>query len=132
MIQTSAQELMSSSPKEDWQAIGDELTIEMKALSENDSKWNFESKWSLLAAERAFTEGELAEAASSYDKAIESAKQHRFIGEQALSCERAALFHAENGNTGQALKFLQVARDLCGQLGAHRKVEDIEGLLATL
>ena len=118
--------------EEGWHAIGDELTNEMKALSENDSKWNFESKGFLLAAERAFTKGELAEAASSYDKAIESAKKHRFLGEQALSCERAALFHAEHGNTCQVRRYLETSRDLHEAWGAKRKVLDIGSLLETL
>ena len=101
-------------------------------LAENDSKCNFESNFFLLSAERAFTEGGLEEAASTFDKAIESAKQHRFIGEQALFCERAAIFHLEHGDIGQARKLLQVARDLCGQWGAKRKVEDIQSLLGEL
>lgn len=73
--------------EEDWQAIGDELTMEMKALSENDSKWNFESKFLLLKAEKAFTDGNLEVAAASYDKAVEAAREHRFINEQALASE---------------------------------------------
>lgn len=115
---------------EDWQAIGHELTNEMKALSEHDSKWNFESKVFLLEAEKAFTQGELEEAALCYDKAIDSAKQHRFIGEQALSCERTALFYTENGSTGQARKYFETSQDLYEAWGAHRKVDDIRSLLA--
>ena len=112
-----------------WQAVGDELTNEMKDLSENDSKWNFEQKYYLLEAERAFTDGDVEAAATAYDKAIEAAEEHRFINEQALASERAALFYLENGNVGLARRYLERSRDLYEAWGAHRKVDDVDFLL---
>ena len=116
----------------DWQTAADELTDETKTLSESDSQWNFQQKHFLLEAEKAFTDGNAGVATASCDKAIEAAKQHRFINEQALASECAALFHLDHGNIGQARKCLAEARDLHGQWGAQRKVGDIEGLLVTL
>ena len=88
-----------SSSGENWRAIGDDATTQMKALSENDSKWNFEQKFLLLQAERAFTNGNVEEAASGYDRAIESAKEHRFIIDQALSwCVAFGMFVFFLGN----------------------------------
>ena len=105
---------------------------EMKTLSENDSKWNFQQKFFLLEAEKAFAEGNVEIATDSYDKAIEAAKDHRFINEQALANECVALFYLEHGNVDQARRYLEESRDLHGQWGAQRKVDDIEGLLLTL
>ena len=119
--------------EEDWPAIAESLTQEMNHLAENDSKWNFESKFFLLSAERAFTKGDLEEAASAFDKAIESAKQHRFIGEQALSCERAALFHLGHGDVIYwAANILRIPEIYMRGGGAKRKVEDIQSLLGEL
>ena len=109
-----------------WRAISDNLRNEMKALSENDSKWNFEQKYFLLEAERAFTDGDVEAAATAYDKAIETAKEHRFVNEQALASERAALFYLEHGNVGQARRYLEKSRSLYAAWGAKRKVDDID------
>ena len=117
---------------EKWRVIGDELTMEMKDLSENDSKWNFEQKYFLLEAERAFTDGDVEAAATAYDKAIETAKEHRFINEQALASECAALFYLNHDDVGQARKYLEQSRGLYKLWGAHRKVEDVGTLLETL
>ena len=116
----------------EWQAIGDALTNEMKDLSENDSKWNFEQKYYLLEAEKAFTDGDVEAAATAYDKAIEAAKEHRFINEQALARERAALFYLEHGNIGQARRYMEKSRDLYDAWGAKRKVEDIGNWIGSI
>ena len=122
----------SNNKSEDWQNTADELTNEMKDLSENDSKWNFQQKYLLLEAEKAFTDGNVEIATASYDKAIEAAREHRFINEEALVSECAALFYLDHENVDQARRYLEEARDLYGQWGAHRKVGDIEGLLLNL
>jgi len=117
---------------EKWQITADEVTYEMKALSENDSKWNFEQKWFLLEAEKAFAKGDGEAAVASYDRAVEAARDHRFINEQALANECAALFHLEQGDVGQARKYLERSKDLYQLWGAHRKVDDILSLLSRM
>jgi predicted ATPase len=117
---------------ESWKATADELTNEMKALSENDSEWNFQQKYFLLEAEKAFTDGKLEPATFFYDKAIEAAKQHRFVNEQALASECAAVFYLDHGNVGQARMYFVQARQLYKEWGAHRKVDDVDSLLATM
>ena len=116
----------------EWQAIGDKFRMEMKSLSEDDSKWNFEQKYYLLQAEKAFTDGNVETAATSYDKAIEAAKEHRFINEQALASESAALFHLEHGNISQARRYWEKSRDLYDAWGAKRKVEDIDSWIGSM
>lgn len=117
---------------EDWLAIADDVTNQMKALSENDSKWNFQQKYILLEAEQAFTGGDVEAAAAAYHKAIETAKEHRFINEEALASECAALFYLEYGDIGRTCKYLEKSRDLYQAWGAHRKVDDVCSLLATI
>jgi len=117
---------------ENWLAIADDVTNQMKTLSENDSKWNFQQKYFLLEAEQAFTGGDVEAAAAAYRKAIETAKEHRFINEQALASECAALFYLEYGDIGRTCKYLEKSRDLYQAWGAHRKVEDIRSLLVTV
>ena len=117
---------------ENWRATADELANEMKALSDNDSKWNFEQKYYLLEAERAFTDDDMEAAAAAYDKAIEAAKEHRFINEQALASERAALFYLEHGNVGLARTYMKKSRDLYDSWGAERKVEDIDAWIGSM
>ena len=121
-----------SDKMESWKATADELTNEMKALSENDSEWNFQQKYFLLEAEKAFTDGNLDLATSFYDKAIEAAKQHRFVNEQALASECAAVFYLDHGNVGQARRYFVQARQLYKEWGAHRKVDDVDSLLANM
>ena len=115
-----------------WQTTGDKLMNEMKDLCENDSKWNFQQKYLLLKAEKAFTDGNMDIATASYDRAIEAAKEHRFINEEALANECASVFHLEQGNIGQARKYLEQSKDLYQAWGAHRKVEDILSLLSSV
>lgn len=117
---------------EKWQIIADNLTNEIKSLTEDDSKWNFQQKSFLLEAEQAFTTGDGGAAVALYDKAIEAARDHRFINEQALACECSALFHLDQGNIGEARKYLEQSKGLYEAWGAHRKVEDIVSLLSSM
>jgi len=114
---------------EKWRVIADDVTSEMKAMSANDSEWNFQQKFLLLEAEKAFTDGNVTAAAASYDKAINAAKEHRFINEQALASECAALFYLDNENSDAARRYFKQSRDLYQAWGAMRKVEDINSLL---
>ena len=116
---------------EEWRIVAENVTNEMKALAENDSKWNFQQKYFFLEAEKAFTKGDGEAAAAFYDKAIEAAREHRFINEEALANECASVFHLEQGNVGQARRYLEQSKTLYQAWGAHRKVEDILSLLAT-
>ena len=69
----------------------------MRNLSEH-SVWNWENKMLLLEAESLYTEGNLFESAGLlYDKAIQSAHEHKFIHEEAIASELAGNFYHERG-----------------------------------
>jgi len=121
----------TGSGAKDWLAIADKMTKEMEHLAENDSAWNFKNKFYLLAAEQVYTKGDVEEAATAYDRAVETAKEHRFLNEQALASERAALFHLDQENVGKARTYLEQSKDLYQAWGAYRKVEDILSLLVS-
>ena len=51
------------------------------------------SKLLLLQAEQQFATCQIKEADATYQKAIESARDHRFVNEEAISCELAGIFY---------------------------------------
>ena len=61
--------------------------LETMQLWEKGCTWNFENKVLLLQAEYYFAKGEYEEANTCYEKSIESAKEHKFIHEEALGNE---------------------------------------------
>ena len=89
--------------------------------------WNFAHKDRLLGAEIAYKlEEDLELAALAYDQAISLAGEHRFLHEEALACELAGLFHAEEVRPTLAADYLERARKHYGEWGALAKVDDLE------
>ena len=56
----------------------------------------------LLQAEENYSDGNLDIAETLYDSAIFSAKEHHFLGEEALANQLSAFFHLEIGSTNNA------------------------------
>ena len=77
-----------------WYNRGKEAIEKMKSYS-SCSSWNFSHKLLLLQAEQSFYLKEFESAKRYYDDAILSAKDHRFVHEEALACELAAYFLLE-------------------------------------
>eukprot|EP00985_Skeletonema_marinoi_P029200 scaffold27140_cov92-Skeletonema_marinoi.AAC.1 len=87
--------------------------------------WNFENKLLLLQAERHYAFGETDLAVEKYKLAQESSKKHRFVHEEALTCELAAAFHEKAGNV-QFVAELIVRAATCYQTwGAEEKAESL-------
>lgn len=84
-------------------------------------KWNFENKLFLLKAESHYTKGEADEAAKYYVASISSAKEHKFIHEQAIACELAGYFFREQGDERKSCEMFKQARDAYFKWGATRK-----------
>merc|ERR1711971_217412 len=85
--------------------------------------WNAENKFLLLKAEFYFARGEFVQARDGYLAAIESAKDHRFVHEEALSCEVAGLFHAERtGRRGEAMNLFKRSYECYTKWGAKQKL----------
>ena len=80
----------------------------------------------LLEAEEAYCKGDHEKAKSAYEKAIYLAKEHKFIHDQALCLERAALYYSEtSGTTGTSAPYMAEARELYIEWGALGKVAAI-------
>lgn len=88
-----------------------------------ESVWNFENKLFLLQAENHYAFGEMEEAAVKYRLAIESARKHRFIHEEAVASEQAAVFHKEMGNNNLADELVKRALECYRAWGANKKVD---------
>jgi predicted ATPase/two-component sensor histidine kinase len=83
-------------------------------------------RWHLVAAEQHRALGEDAEAIANYDRAVELAKEHDYIHEQALAYERTALFYLERGKEILARAYLQEAWYCYLKWGATAKVNALE------
>ncbi|NER32934.1 MAG: AAA family ATPase [Oscillatoria sp. SIO1A7] len=103
----------------------------MKIWADN-SPDNFLHKYLLIAAEMARGSGEHLEAMDLYDRAIDSARENKFIHNEALANELAAKFWLARGKEKFANIYLKNAR-YCYQIwGAKRKVEQLETKYAQL
>jgi hypothetical protein len=83
------------------------------------SKWNFEHKFFLLDAESNFCDGNFEQAKILYEKAIKSAKEHKFVNGEALACELAGYFYLELGEKNTAKEYFVNAHEyeMWGALG---------------
>lgn len=87
----------------------------------SECEWNFQNKLYLLVAEEHYASGNFAEAGRAYDMAIESAKDHRFVHEEALSCELAGNFYDTMGDNERSNQLLRRAKECYESWGAHEK-----------
>lgn len=87
---------------------------------------NHEHKYQLLSAEKFKVLGKYSEAKKSYEKAINGAHQKLFLNEEALACERAALFYEfiedENLKNSHIKRAFQVYKEW----GAKAKLNDLK------
>ncbi|KAK1743977.1 putative AAA ATPase [Skeletonema marinoi] len=103
-----------------WIERGKSSKLALKKWAESSS-WTFENKWFLLEAEESFCNNNYDAAKTYYDKAISSAKDHKFINEEALACELAAYFHLELGQKDKALELFLLAHEKYHEWGAFGK-----------
>ncbi|MGK7923955.1 MAG: AAA-like domain-containing protein, partial [Spirulina sp.] len=110
--------------KEYWQQV-ETNQKQMKEWSDR-CEANFLHKYLLVAAEMARISGNWQEAIDLYDRAIESAKEHEFIQNEALGNELAGKFWLSRGKENFAKLYMRKARQGYQIWGAKRKVEDLE------
>eukprot|EP00986_Skeletonema_menzelii_P013040 scaffold7396_cov127-Skeletonema_menzelii.AAC.3 len=79
-----------------WFDRGEKAIQKMRSYAQC-SLWNFENKLFLLQAEQCFYLEDFDSAKRFYDAAILSAKEHKFLHEEALACELAGHFMLESG-----------------------------------
>lgn len=86
----------------------------------------FADKHALLAAELARVEGREREAMTYYENAIQYARQHKFIQNEALSYDLAARFYLKIGFKDFAVMYLKHAREAYSAWGAFGKVVQLD------
>lgn len=79
-----------------WIKRGQSVLAKMQCWSEH-SLWNWMNKMLLLEAETMSLSGEFDRAGPLYDSAIQSARDHNFIHEEAIASELAGTFYYERG-----------------------------------
>ncbi len=87
---------------------------------------NFQHKLEFVAAERYRVLGDMTAAMEAYDRAIAAAKATQYHQEEALACERAALFYRDWGKEKIAQVYLTDAYYAYIYWGAKTKVVDLE------
>ncbi len=87
---------------------------------------NFLQKAQLIDAELARLQNQPWEASQHYDAAIANALTHHFLQDEAIACERAALFWLDHGKETFAQPYLQQAHYAFMRWGAVQKVAQLE------
>ena len=108
-----------------WAQRGEKLRERIQTWNEQGSKWNFKHKLELMEAEEAYSNGNFERAQILYDKAVSSAKQHKFIHEAALANELAAKFHLAKGARSRSLKYFIEALEKYHEWNAYAKVKEL-------
>eukprot|EP00804_Cyclotella_cryptica_P005299 CCRYP_015795-RD/>CCRYP_015795-RD protein AED:0.06 eAED:0.06 QI:0/1/0.8/1/0.75/0.6/5/465/1505 len=96
---------------------------------EQGSLWNFEHKSYLLDAEECYSNGDFKRAQVFYNNAISSAQRHKFVHEEAISCELAGSFHLNIGNKESALKHYIDAHGKYLEWGALAKAIELSAVI---
>jgi len=115
-----------NSPK--WIRKGANCKLEIQKLAEL-SPWNFQNKLYLLSAEEQFCERNFEFAERYYDIAVSSAKDHKFLNEEALANEMAGYFYLETGRRKKSIRYFSEAVKCYKQWEAHAKVKSLETYL---
>ena len=113
-----------------WMPIANACRGKIQVWSEA-SQWNYQHMLRFIEAEIAHSKGHHEEAKTAYDDSIRLAGEHRFIHDQPLCLERAALYHkgVSGGSSEVTARYLVQARDLYTKWGAHRKTAHVQVLL---
>ncbi|MFN6515129.1 MAG: AAA family ATPase [Nostoc sp. CreGUA01] len=107
-----------------WQILTDNQ-IKLKKWAEQCPE-NFWHKYLLVEAEMARISGKVLEAMELYDKAIASAREHKFIQDEALANELAAKFWLAKEKEDFAKTYMMKAHYSYRLWGAFGKVKDLE------
>ena len=106
-----------------WAQRGKMLRERIQSWNEQGSKWNFKHKLELMEAEEAYSNDDFDRAQILYDKAVSSAKQHKFIHEEALANELAAKFYLAKGERSISLKYFIEAHEKYYEWNAFAKAK---------
>ena len=96
------------------------------------STWNFENKQLLLQALVHHLNGRNGMAEMAYKASIVSAREHKFIPEQALAYELYGIFLANSQHIERGVDQIKLAHSKYMEWGAMRKVKHVEDLIKKL
>lgn len=88
--------------------------------------WNFHNKMLLLSAEYHFAIGDFEKATQEYQLAITSARNHRFINEEALANELAGYFQLRRGSKDLSRLLINQAIKCYQRWGATKKASILQ------
>ena len=92
-----ARQTTRESERSRWIEKGENVLTKIRFWNEH-SLWNWESKKVLLEAERMHTLiGSSDQASLLYEKAIHSAREHKFINDEAIASELAGMYFCQQG-----------------------------------
>ncbi|KAL7550813.1 hypothetical protein ACHAWF_015589 [Thalassiosira exigua] len=113
-----------------WLERGEAVLAELKSWSDQSS-WNWQNKLMLLEAEKMHTLGNFERASSHYESAIRSARQHRFLQEEAISCELAGIFFDRRGGHKKTTQLLLHSVRCYDEWGATAVATCVQSFVAT-
>jgi len=113
-----------SGDEQQWHERGKRSKLALKKWAES-SQWTFENKWYLLEAEESYCNKNFDRAKLYYEKAISSAKDHKFVHEEALAYELAAYFYLELGDAEKAMEYFLLAHEKYHEWGAIGKCNSL-------
>lgn len=108
-----------------WLNRGRACSSRMKLWAEQGCKNNFQQKMLLMLAEEHFSMGNVQQAKEFYSNAITSSNEHRFINDEALSYELAALFYLDTGDLSSSLQHFTTAHQKYEAWGALEKAHQL-------
>lgn len=109
--------------------IGERRRMQLQLWSDHGSRWNAENKALLLQAEKCYTQGSFDEAKSFYEASAKSAKEHKFIHDEALAYELNGNFHIETGDLENGKELLKKAQSTYVEWGAMKIASDVLPLM---
>ena len=112
--------------KKKWREMGEKAVATVAGYATSMSKWNFENKSLLLQAELHYLNGDLDPAAAMYEASIKSARDHKFVHEEALAYELHGRFCVENQMAEKGSNQLSVAVSKYNEWGATKKANDLQ------
>jgi hypothetical protein len=128
----SALVLARQTQQPNYRVVGEQAIETFKFWVQNYSRWNFENKLLLLEAELHCLNDDLEQAVTAYTAAINSANQHKFIHEEALSLELYGVFLVENKLLDAGYAQLEIALQKYLDWGAFRKADALRKFMKVI
>jgi hypothetical protein len=128
---TASYENASTEQRQEWHEL---LTVHLEHLREWAETYppTFADKHALVSAEIARVEGRDIGAMHLYEQAIQSAREHGFVQNEALSHELAARYYLARGFETIGHLYLRKARNCYDRWGAGGKVRQLDELYPQL